>query len=201
MPGIPPVALSKGTFGRVTIRQGHHTTEIRAQGQRLDQQVHRLCSAECSAVDRLGEAPCYADLAGKTFAVTGVSGSTREIVRVSGTGITGQGAGFFEQGKLTCLTGANAGIQREIKTSTDLSSNVYATLSEPFPFDPQVGDTYTLRVGCDGRFMTCHSRFDNALNFQGFPHLPGTSKVFRPGRPENSHDEAWLGDLILNQMP
>ena len=181
-PDITPVTFSKGTIGRVTIKQAQHTTEHRALGQLLDQQGLRLCVAGCSAVGNLGEAPCFADLTGKTFSVTGVSGSTAEVVRVSGVGITGHGVGFFEYGRLIALAGPNAGITREIKSSVDSGGNVHATLAEAFPFTPQVGDTYILRVGCDGKFATCDSRFDNAVNFQGFPHLVGTQKVIQQGR-------------------
>jgi uncharacterized phage protein (TIGR02218 family) len=39
-----------------------------------------------------------------------------------------------------------------------------------------------LREGCDKRFETCTSRFQNAVNFRGEPHLPGTDLLTRyPG--------------------
>ena len=34
------------------------------------------------------------------------------------------------------------------------------------------GDLVRLTAGCDKRFETCRFKFDNALNFQGFPDLP-----------------------------
>jgi uncharacterized phage protein (TIGR02218 family) len=39
------------------------------------------------------------------------------------------------------------------------------------------GDAVTLTVGCDKRFDTCRDRFANALNFRGFPHIPGNDFV------------------------
>ncbi len=41
------------------------------------------------------------------------------------------------------------------------------------------GDTFTLTAGCDKRLATCRDRFANALNFQGFPHMPGNDVVMR----------------------
>jgi uncharacterized phage protein (TIGR02218 family) len=39
-----------------------------------------------------------------------------------------------------------------------------------------------LREGCDKRFETCVSRFANAANFRGEPHLPGNDLLTRyPG--------------------
>jgi uncharacterized phage protein (TIGR02218 family) len=39
-----------------------------------------------------------------------------------------------------------------------------------------------LREGCDKRFETCVTRFNNAVNFRGEPHLPGNDPLTRyPG--------------------
>jgi uncharacterized phage protein (TIGR02218 family) len=39
-----------------------------------------------------------------------------------------------------------------------------------------------LRDGCDKRFETCVTRFANAVNFRGEPHLPGNDLLMRyPG--------------------
>jgi len=45
-----------------------------------------------------------------------------------------------------------------------------------------IGCRVELREGCDKRFATCVSRFDNAVNFRGEPHLPGNDLLTRyPG--------------------
>ena len=35
------------------------------------------------------------------------------------------------------------------------------------------GDAVTLVAGCDKQFATCKSKFDNVVNFRGFPYMPG----------------------------
>ena len=35
------------------------------------------------------------------------------------------------------------------------------------------GDLVRLEAGCDKRTETCRLKFNNFLNFQGFPHVPG----------------------------
>jgi hypothetical protein len=38
----------------------------------------------------------------------------------------------------------------------------------------------------DKRLATCRDRFANAINFQGFPHMPGNDTVMRPA-PGSDH--------------
>jgi uncharacterized phage protein (TIGR02218 family) len=51
------------------------------------------------------------------------------------------------------------------------------------------GDLFVVTAGCDKRFETCRMKFANAVNFRGFPHLPGNDFVVAyavPGEP--GHD-------------
>ena len=43
---------------------------------------------------------------------------------------------------------------------------------------PAPGTALQLIAGCDKRFETCRDRFANAVNFRGFPHMPGRDFVF-----------------------
>ena len=47
---------------------------------------------------------------------------------------------------------------------------------------PSPTDTIKLTVGCKKRFQEdCNLRFGNKLNYQGFPHLPGTQVIRKFG--------------------
>ncbi len=35
------------------------------------------------------------------------------------------------------------------------------------------GDAVRIEAGCDKRAETCRLKFNNLLNFRGFPHIPG----------------------------
>ena len=39
------------------------------------------------------------------------------------------------------------------------------------------GDTFAVTAGCDKQFATCRAKFANAVNFRGFPHMPGNDFV------------------------
>ena len=44
-------------------------------------------------------------------------------------------------------------------------------------------------AGCDKLFTTCRDRFQNAVNFRGFPHMPGNAfvtAIASPGNPANN---------------
>lgn len=82
---------------------------------------------------------------------------------------------WFAVGKCTWLTGANAGVQAEMKAWDETTSTVTLFLPPTFPI--QAGDTLTLTVGCDKRRQTCIARFANIVNMRGEPYLPGLGKL------------------------
>lgn len=91
----------------------------------------------------------------------------------------GGDAGYFDDGVMTMTSGASSGFSREIK------SYVPGQFSQqlPFPFGVEVGDTYSATPGCSKDLFTgCRDKFDNVVNFRGFPYLPGTDKIVQVGR-------------------
>lgn len=65
------------------------------------------------------------------------------------------------------------GESRMIRESTD---KIY--LAYPFIQDIYVGETATIERGCDKTQKTCRERFNNTINFSGFPSIPWES-VYR----------------------
>jgi hypothetical protein len=80
---------------------------------------------------------------------------------------------YWKYGVLTFTSGNNNGFSREVK---DFSSGEI-TLFLPMPYDIEAGDTYYIYPGCDKDPDTCKNTYDNFINFQGFPHLPGRDEV------------------------
>lgn len=50
-------------------------------------------------------------------------------------------------------------------------TGVTVTLLTPFE-DMQVGETVSIFAGCDHAFVTCLNKFNNVINYGGFPYLP-----------------------------
>ena len=93
--------------------------------------------------------------------------------------LAGFAEGWFAIGTLQWLTGANTGRKAEVLTHVLTGADVKITLLEA-PVRPiKVGDTLDIFAGCDKRFETCKAKFTNAVNFRGFPHIPGQDTVIR----------------------
>jgi uncharacterized phage protein (TIGR02218 family) len=93
----------------------------------------------------------------------------------------GGGTGYFDFGKVTWITGANAGLSMEVKAYVPGQVTLYL----PAPYPIGVGspsDTFSISAGCDKSFTTCRDRFSNVVNFRGEPYVPGVDKMVQIGR-------------------
>ena len=86
---------------------------------------------------------------------------------------------WFKDGHLEWLTGNNMGIVSEIQGFESDEFDLYLPLNA----DIQVGDTFDAYPGCDKTLTDCRDKFDNVVNFGGFPFIPGTDRfIFIPDR-------------------
>jgi uncharacterized phage protein (TIGR02218 family) len=93
------------------------------------------------------------------------------------SGLDGYADGLFSAGRLRWNTGANAGIGIEIKQHRVAAGGPRLTLWQAMAELIAVGDAFAITAGCDKQFSTCRDRFGNALNFRGFPQIPGNDFV------------------------
>ena len=86
-------------------------------------------------------------------------------------------------------SGASAGREIEIKayllSDPASGNNPTIQLLEPEFATIQVGDTYTMTRGCDKSLATCRDTFGNAINYRGFPHLPGLGEMLNYGNRQS----------------
>ena len=82
-------------------------------------------------------------------------------------------------GKLTWITGDNAGVSSEIKAA---SAGGVVIMWAAMPKAIQVVDTYTISAGCQKRRIEdCVPVFDNAKNFRGADTIPGADYLISGG--------------------
>jgi uncharacterized phage protein (TIGR02218 family) len=181
------VLLSKGTLGEVRREGTAFSAEMRGLADRLNEPSGRLYTATCSA--DLGDSRCTIDLSDPKFcgsgAVTVLSGTSSFLV----SGLDAFVDAWFTAGKLTWTGGANDGLAVEVKSHRLVEDGVSLTLWQATPEPIADGDTFSVTAGCDKRFETCRGGFDNAVNFRGFPHIPGNDFVTRyaiAGEPGNT---------------
>jgi uncharacterized phage protein (TIGR02218 family) len=179
------VLLARGSLGEVRREGAAFTAEMRGLSQRLTEVSGRLYTATCSA--DLGDARCTVDLTAAAYRGSGTVTALGATSRFAAGGLDGFEDSWFTAGKVRFTSGANAGLAVEVKSHRK-GDTVALDLWQAMPEPIAVGDTFTVTAGCDKRFATCHDRFDNAVNFRGFPHIPGNDFVIRypvQGEPGN----------------
>ncbi len=167
-PDAGKLVLLAGTWGEVQWQAGQFMVEIRGIGQRLQQQFVESYSPTCRA--RFGDARCGVHVVPLTVTRTVASAVSRSQWTMQEQEVQD---GFYNYGTVRWLTGANAGLSMEVKWQ----QGQHVTLVMPMPYAIMSGDTLELSPGCDKRFSTCQQRYQNAVNFRGEPHVPGTQRL------------------------
>lgn len=96
---------------------------------------------------------------------------------VSGGTVTplGGNSGFFDFGKITFTSGLNNGFSEEVRSYVPGQWQIEL----PMPYAVNVGDTYTMVVGCDRALATCKTKFNNVSNMRAEPYLPGIDQLIQ----------------------
>lgn len=165
------VLLARGTIGEVRREGEAFTAELRGLADTLSQESGRLYAARCNA--DLGDAYCRADLANPAWRGSGTVATLNAVAAFTASGLGAFEGGLFTAGRLQWTGGANAGLAMEIKQHRVMDSVAHLTLWQAMAEPIAPGDTFTLTAGCDKSFMMCRGRFGNAVNFRGFPQIPG----------------------------
>jgi uncharacterized phage protein (TIGR02218 family) len=161
----------RGTMGEITRSGGAFRAELRGQTDALNQPQGRVYQRGCSAI--LGDVACGFDLnrSGYSAELPIETLAERRLFRFSN--LVGFGERWFERGKLTVLSGAGRGLVGQIKNDTQVGTYRSVELWEQLGTNLATGDLVRLEPGCDKLAETCRAKFNNFLNFRGFPHVPG----------------------------
>jgi uncharacterized phage protein (TIGR02218 family) len=180
------VLLGSYVLGEVRREGGAFAAELRSLSDRLNAESGRRYTAACSA--DLGDARCTVDLGADAFRGSGSIAALRGTSSFAAAGLAGFADGWFTAGRLTWSGDANEGLAVEVKSHRLVGDDAVIDLWQAMPEPLTEGDTFIVTAGCDKRFATCRDRFDNAVNFRGFPHIPGNDFVTRyavAGEPGN----------------
>ncbi len=184
------VIMRSGNLGEVSRGPNAFSAEVRGLAHALNQVTGRVFQRVCDA--DLGDARCGVDIETSTFKASGSVVTVESNRAFLVTGLETFSQGWFARGTLTWDTGANAGRAMEVKRHAGSHLELWLAMAD----DIATGDTFTIRAGCDKTFAICRQKFGNAVNFRGFPHMPGTDYVVsypradgansgRSGRQEN----------------
>lgn len=102
--------------------------------------------------------------------------------------ISGLGEGALAMGEVRFLDGPLQGTVAVIDRHGKSADGERIGLWLPLKRLPEPGNRMELTIGCDRSFATCRDRFGNALNFRGFPHMPGPDFAYAYADGSSTHD-------------
>ncbi len=178
--------LRLGHLGEVTREDGTFRAELRGLAAELDQPNGRVFRHGCDA--DLGDKRCGIDLADATWRGTGAVIAAAGRRRFTASGLGDFAEGWFTRGRLAWTSGANQGRAIEVRAHRVADGVASVELWQAMAGTIQPGDTFTVTAGCDKLFATCQAKFANAVNFRGFPHMPGNDFVLSYARAGDGND-------------
>ena len=172
---IPPTSLSlnppehilmvRGITGEVSMSNRRYKAEVRSFAQLLQQKLSTITTKDCRAA--FGDSKCTKDLSGLTdnLIITGVTDKRQFTVN------SDRANGFYGLGQITLTSGNNNGIKAMVLSY----SGGVIQLFESLPYSLAIGNTLIAVAGCSKTIDACKN-FNNILNYQGEPHIPGEDK-------------------------
>ena len=165
----------RGTLGEIVRSGGAFTAELRGLSEALNQPVGLIYHARCSAV--LGDGRCGFDLSQPGYAEERPVEAVEEGRVFRFAAMPGFEDRWFEKGRLVVLDGVAKGLVGSIKNDRVRGVGREVELWQGLGAVPAQGDMVRIEAGCDRRAETCRLKFNNFLNFRGFPHIPGEDWV------------------------
>ncbi|KIC22642.1 DUF2163 domain-containing protein [Leisingera sp. ANG-Vp] len=175
----------RGSIGEIRRAGGAFEAELRGLTDALNQPQGRIYQKPCTAV--LGDASCRFDLATPGYATELEAGEVERNEVFRWEALPGFEPDWFTGGRLSVLSGAAEGLWAAIKADRSREDGRSITLWEPVRALVAPGDSVRLEAGCDKRMETCRLKFNNLLNFQGFPDIPGEDWVMAVPRQSGSN--------------
>jgi uncharacterized phage protein (TIGR02218 family) len=179
------VVKRSGTLGGIRRQQQLFVAALLGLAHALQTRIGRhyspLCSwyhAKWNGSTFVSTPECGIDLSGRIHdaAVSGLGGNPALEIYCSALALP---VGYFDAGFVAAMSGANAGIVREIRRW----ENTLLSLLRPFPYAMQVGDMVRAVQGDDHTYTTCRDVFNNLApagggGFSGDPFVPGQNALY-----------------------
>ncbi len=176
----------RGSMGEIQRAGGAFTAELRGLTEALNQVQGRVFQKSCSAV--LGDATCQFDLETPGYfaevPVESIEGG--KFLQFDSLG--GFESRWFERGRYVVQSGAGEGLIGLIKNDRLQGDQRTIELWEALRAPVVTGDLIRFDAGCDRRAATCRLKFNNFVNFQGFPTIPGEDWLMSTPRRDGKND-------------
>jgi len=165
----------RGAIGEIQRVGGAFRADLRGLTQALNRPLGRIYQTPCTAV--LGDSRCRFDMGTPGYVAGKVVGEVEEARVFRWDDLAGFEPGWFARGRLVVISGAGAGLWGLIKRDRSEGGARVIELWQPLQAGIAAGDGVRLEAGCDKQMETCRLKFNNLLNYQGFPDIPGEDWV------------------------
>lgn len=174
----------RGSFGEISRSGGAFRAELRGLSEALNRPQGYSYQPTCSAV--LGDARCKFDTGTLGYSEERPVETVEEGRVFRFESFAGFDDRWFEHGRFEMVTGAAAGLVGVVKIDRldGVARRIELWQSLIAPIAP--GDIFRVTAGCNKAAATCRVKFENFLNFRGFPHIPG---------------EDWLASYPVSDRP
>jgi len=178
--------VRRATIGEIVREDGVFRAELRSGQAALNVPKGRVYQALCDA--ELGDARCGVDLSDDAYRAEAVVAEVLDRFRLRIEGIDGFDEGWFAFGMAAWASGKREGLRDRVVTAVREGGADVLGFATPVGEWVIEDEALVLTAGCDRRFATCVGRFGNAVNFRGFPHIPGSDFVLRYPREGDVRD-------------
>ncbi|HVY88249.1 MAG TPA: DUF2163 domain-containing protein [Hyphomonadaceae bacterium] len=176
------VCIWSGQLSEVSRQGTKFTAELVSLKADLERPIGRVYSRQCDA--DVGDARCKVDLFDAAYRAEGVVIEALGAESFLTSGLGGFDSGWFAGGVLSWTGGANVGAVARVLRHA--SGEIELAAAPRFAIE--AGDSFTVTVGCDKGFAMCGARFNNRVNFRGFPHMPAPEAVLAGPAADQAND-------------
>jgi uncharacterized phage protein (TIGR02218 family) len=172
--------LAHGELGEITHDGRAYKVEMMGRAHKLGRVITRAYLPTCHW--DLGDSRCGVDI--EALAVNGTVSAVTDNRNFEANDIL-SASQYHTYGRITWLTGENEG--REMEVKEQLVGGDFELLIG-MRREIALGDTLRAYPGCNKLLKTgvaeylgdCKVKFNNVVNFGGFPEIPGIDKILRP---------------------
>ncbi|MEM9318324.1 MAG: DUF2163 domain-containing protein [Pseudomonadota bacterium] len=161
----------RGSQGEISWTGHAFSAELRGLAEALNQPTGRVYHRSCPCP--FGGSTCGLDLTQPAYRAETVVALVEDARLFRFKGLESYQPRWFEKGTLTVLTGPGEGLMGVIKNDRNEGDLRLVELWSPLGLDIAEGAGIALTAGCDRTMQSCRLKFDNLVNFRGFPDIPG----------------------------
>ncbi|WP_037309882.1 DUF2163 domain-containing protein [Ruegeria halocynthiae] len=176
----------RGSIGELRRAGGAFHAELRGLTDLLNRPLGRIYQKPCTAV--LGDGSCKFNLNAPGYWVEAEVASLADGGIVQLRGAQAHDSAWFERGRMDVVTGTAVGLWASIKQDERVNGGRRITLWSGIDGGLAVGDRVRLTAGCDKSMGVCRKKFNNLINFQGFPDLPNEDWVMAVPKKSNPNN-------------